>query len=140
MKKNRGFTLIEVLLVSALVVVAALLMYSFLGQGFSLYTVEAASADEQMNLRQTMSEITNLARVTDAANISVSSGVLTVGSKAYKLQNGQILRNGGAIANNISTFEASVSGGMLKIRIVNSKGTELKTSLALDTSQGGGTA
>jgi len=131
MKRNRGFTLIEVILVSALVVAAALLMYSFFGQGFSLYSAETASADEQMNLRQAMSDITNVVRITDPANISVSDGVLTVGTRKYKLENGCIMRNSATIADGVSVFDVSISNSILKIRIVNKKGTEIKTSLSL---------
>ena len=130
-KRNSGFTLIEVLLVAALVGVVALLMYSFLGQGLSLYGVETASADEQMNLRQAMSDITNIVRLTDSDDISVSNGVLTVGSRTYKLVNGSILKDEGAIANGISAFNVTKENGMLKLEIVNENGTEIKTSLSL---------
>jgi prepilin-type N-terminal cleavage/methylation domain-containing protein len=129
--KNRdgGFTLIEVLLACMLVAAAALLMYSFFGQGFSLYTLESESADEQMNLRQAMSDITNVVRVTDGAKISVSNNVLTVDDRTYKLSATKILRNGTAIASNISTFTVSKSNGLLSIKIVNDKGTAIETSL-----------
>jgi prepilin-type N-terminal cleavage/methylation domain-containing protein len=130
-KRNRGFTLVEVILVAALVAVATLLMYSFIGQGFSLYGAEAESADDQMNMRQAMSDITNIVRLTDPSAISVSNGVLTVDDRKYKLENGSILRNGGAIANRISVFDVSISSNILVIRIVNSNGTEIKSSLSL---------
>lgn len=131
-RRKSGFSLIEVIVVAALVAVAALLMYSFFGQGFSLYTVESDSADEQMNLRQVVSEITNNARVTDVANIKVNSGVLTVGSDAYKLQNKKIMRNGTAIATGIKTFSVTKnSDNILTILIVNTKETRLETSLSL---------
>jgi prepilin-type N-terminal cleavage/methylation domain-containing protein len=136
-----GYTLIEVLLTVALVGVVALLMYSFFGQGFALYGVETASAEEQMNLRQAMSDITNVVRITDPDDISIADGVLTVGSRQYKLSDGSIQKNGAAIANGIEVFDVSrTSDGMLVIRIVNQNGTELKTSLSLGSSQTGGTA
>jgi hypothetical protein len=143
MKRNgkTGYALIQVLLAAALVAVVALLMYSFLGQGFALYGAETASAEEQINLRQAMSDITNAARLTDPDDISVENGVLTVGSRKYKLSGGSIQRDGAAIANGIAVFDVSrTSDGMLVIRIVNQNGTELKTSLSLGSSQTGGTA
>jgi len=136
-----GYTLIEVLLAAALIAVVALLMYSFFGQGFALYGVETASAEEQINLRQAMSDITNIVRVTDPDDISVENGVLTVGSRQYKLSDGSIQKNGAAIAHGIAVFDVSRTGdGLLVIRIVNQNGTELKTSLSLNSSQTGGTA
>jgi len=139
MKRNgkSGYTLIEVLLVAALVGVAALLMYSFFGQGFALYGMETASAEEQANLRQAMSDITNAARITDPDDISVSGGVLTVGDSQYKLSGGAIRKNGAVIANGITVFDAQFTGdGLLTIRIVNQNGTELKTSVSLSSSGG----
>ncbi len=128
---NRGFTLIEVLLACALVAAAALLMYSFFGQGFSLYTLESESADEQASLRMVMSDITNIVRVTDTTKISVSNGVLTVDSRTYKLSGGKILRNGTAIASNISTFTVTKSTELLSIKIVSNKKSTIETSLSM---------
>lgn len=131
-KKNRGFTLIEVLLACSLVAAAALLMYSFFGQGFSLYTLESESADEQASLRMVMSDITNIVRVTtDTTKISVANGVLTVDSRTYKLSGGKILRNGTAIASNISTFTVTKSADLLSVKIVSNKGSTVETSLSM---------
>lgn len=130
-KHNSGFTLIEVLVVASLVAVVALLMYSFFGQGFSLYSVQSQSADEQMGLRQTLSEITNRARLADDGEVSVAAGVLTVGSDTYELLGGRILRNGSAIASDIAAFDIAIENGMLRVRIVSGKGTRLDTSLSL---------
>ena len=128
---NRGFTLIEVLLALTLVAAAAMLMYSFFGQGFSLYTRESESADEQASLRMAMSDITNIVRVTDTTKISVSNGALTVDSRTYKLSGGKILRNGTAIASNISTFTVAKSTELLSIKIVSNKGSTIETSLSM---------
>ena len=134
MNRTRGLTLIEVIVGLALIVAAAMLMYSFFGQGFSLYTAETASADDQMNMRQAMSDITNIVRITDASQISVSSGVLTVGTRKYSLSGGNILRDSSVIARKINTFSVSISNNMLDIRIVNTNGTAIETSLSLASS------
>ena len=128
---NRGFTLIEVLLALALVAAAAMLMYSFFGQGFSLYTRESESADEQASLRMVMSDITNIVRVTDKTKISVSNNVLTVDNRTYKLSGGKILRNGTAIASNISTFTVTMSTELLSIKVVSNKGSTIETALSM---------
>ena len=132
--RNGGFTLIEVILAFMLVAAAALLMYSFFGQGFLPYTLESESADEQMNLRQAMSEITNVVRVTSADKISVSNGQLKVDDRTYKQTGSQILRNGTAIANQVSTFTVTLSSGLLRVKIVNTKGTAIETSLYVSQS------
>ncbi len=129
--KKRGFTLIEVLLATALVAVVMLLMYAFFGQGFKLYTVESESADAQMNLRQVLSEITNKARLTDPADITYASGVLSVDDDTYMLFDEKIIRNDTAIASGIGAFHVSIENDMLSIEVINTAGTSLSTSLSL---------
>lgn len=131
MKNNRGLTLIEVILACALLVAAGMLMYSFFGQGLSLFTKESESAKEQAELRLVMSDITNAARLTDATKISVLSGVLTVDSKVYKLTSGKILRNNTAIASNIKTFTVSKTADLLSIKIVSNTNKVIETSLSM---------
>jgi prepilin-type N-terminal cleavage/methylation domain-containing protein len=132
MKSRKGFTLIEVLIVVSLVAVVGLLMYSFFGQGFNLYAVESQSADEQTNIRMVLSDITNKARLTDPATITCVSGVLNIGSYAYKLDGGKVTRNGAAIANGITTFTASKTSGILEIKLVNTSGKSISTSVSLN--------
>jgi prepilin-type N-terminal cleavage/methylation domain-containing protein len=131
MRRNKGFTLVELLVVVALIAVAASLMYTFFGQGLSLYTAESKSADEQANMRLVLSDITNRARLTDSADISCSNNVLTVGDAVYRRSGEQILRNDGVIANGISSFTAAISDSILDIRIESVAGTKLETSLSL---------
>lgn len=133
MKRNRkAFTLIETLVVLTLITVVALLMYSFFGQGFSLYSVETESADEQMNLRQVLSEITNKARlITDRENITCSDGVLSIDDDSYTLNNEQIMRNDTIIANGISVFNVSINDDILEIGITNTASAVITTSISL---------
>jgi prepilin-type N-terminal cleavage/methylation domain-containing protein len=131
MRRNKGFTLVELLVVVALIAVAASLMYTFFGQGLSLYTAESKSADEQANMRLVLSDITNRARLTDSADISCSNNVLTVGDAVYRRSGEQILRNDGVIANGILSFTAAISDSILDIRIESVAGTKLETSLSL---------
>jgi hypothetical protein len=72
-------------------------------------------------------------RVTDTSLISVSNGELTVNDKTYKLSGTKILRNGTAIASNISTFSVTKSNELLWIKIVSDKGTALETSLSMSS-------
>jgi len=127
---SKGFTLVELLVVVALIAVAASLMYTFFGQGLSLYTAESESADEQANMRLVMSDITNRVRL-NPADTSCANNVLTVGDAVYRRSGQQILRNDGVIANGISTFTVTISNSMLDIRIENTAGKALETSLSL---------
>ncbi len=131
LRRKKGFTLVELLVTIALIAVVASLMFTFFGQGLSLYTEETKSADEQMNLRQVLSDITNKVRLADASGISCTSDVLTVDGTTYRRNGQQILRDSAVIANGISAFTASISGGMLNISIQNTAGTLLETSLSL---------
>ena len=132
MKRN-GFTLVEVLLVAALIAVVAGLMYCFIGQGLTLYSMGNESADEQQSLRQVLSEITNKARLAATDDVSMSGNELTIKSDVYKLSDNKIIRNGNAIAYRISEFEVSLNDttSLLSIRVKDTKGAEIQTSLSL---------
>jgi len=128
---KKGFTIAEIAVVVALLAVAALLMYSFFGQGLKLFTYESEAADKQMNLRVVLSDITNRARLADPSAITYDSNTLTVGSDSYKLTGNQIKRNGAVIANGITAFSVEISSGMLSITITNTAGTSISTSISL---------
>ena len=132
-QRKRGFTLLEVVITVALVSVTALLMFTFFGQGFNLYTKESDSADEQMNLRNVVSDITNKVRLTEPDNITCESGVLTVDTDTYALLGDEIIRNDTAIANGIAAFNVSIQSDILSIEVVNTSGTGIATSLSLVT-------
>ena len=123
--------MLEVVITVALVSVTALLMFTFFGQGFNLYTIESDSADEQMNLRSVMSEITNKVRLTEPENVTYESGVLTVNTDTYSLIGDEIIRNDVAIANGIASFNVSILDEILTVEVVNTSGTCIATSLSL---------
>jgi prepilin-type N-terminal cleavage/methylation domain-containing protein len=133
MRNKRGFTLIEVLITLVLVVAVAALMYTFMGQGLSLYTHESRTAAEQDSLRQVLSDITNRVRLTDASEISVTDGVLTVGDTEYSYDSTgkRILRDGSEFARDISAFSAALNGTQLEISVTNTGDTVVSTSLSL---------
>ena len=131
LKKKSGFTLIEVLLVVVLIAGVALLMYSFLGQGFSLYTVETASAEEQAGLRQILSDITNKARITPVDQITYANSILTIGDYVYTYNGDAVARNGATIANDINIFSINITDNILGVIITNASGTTMKTSISL---------
>ncbi len=123
--------MIEVLIAVMLIAAAALLMFSLFGQGFRLYVAESQSADEQMNLRQVLSDITNRARLTDPDDITCDSGTLTVGSSVYTLDGTNIKRSGVSIASGIASFDATIEDAILEIKLVNVTGKSLSTSFSL---------
>lgn len=131
MKYKKGFTLIEMLIVIALIAAVSILMYSFFGQGFNLYAVESKSAEEQTNLRNALSDITNRARLTKPSDINYDSGILNIGADAYTLDGSSMKRNGTAIASGISVFNVVTNSGFIEIELVNASGKKLSTSLSL---------
>lgn len=133
MKRKRGFTLIEILITLVLVVVVSALMYSFFGQGLTLYTMETESAEEQANLRLVLSDITNRVRLADPAAITYASGVLSIGSTTYTYDNlhQQVLRNGSALATGVSAFRITLSEQLLEISVTSTAGSVVSTSLSI---------
>jgi prepilin-type N-terminal cleavage/methylation domain-containing protein len=130
MKRRRGFTLIEIVVAVALLSVAMLLAYSIFGQGLRLYAEESKSANDQSNVRQVLSDITNKARLTDPEAISYD-GVLHVGSNSYSFEDQTIKRNGASIAKDIASFEVSITGDLLEITITSITGKSISTSISL---------
>ncbi len=133
MKNKRGFTLIELLVTIGLIVAVATLMYTFLMQGFSLYTMQNQESQKQSNMRQVLSDITNRVRLSEADDISYSAGVLTVGDDSYSFSSTEhkVMRNGSMLAADIRSFTVSLTVEMLEITITNMDGTSLSTSLYL---------
>lgn len=132
MRNKKGYTLMELIIVVALLSAIAILLYTVMGQGFKLYAAQSESATELTNLRQVMSDITNKARITDPALISYSLGVLQVGSYSYSLNGQTIEKNGTVLAKGIGSFDVTISEeGILKITIVNLEGKSISTSISL---------
>lgn len=131
MSNKKGFTLVELLVVVALIAVAASLMYTFFGQALSLYTVQSESADEQANMRQALSAITNKARLTDVSDISCAGGKLTVGDAVFEKKDDKLMTGSAVIARGVAAFDASIDGHLLTVEITNSAGRTLATSLSL---------
>lgn len=131
MKDKRGLTLIEVIITLAVLGAVGLLAFSLFGQGFNLYTAESESAEMQEDMRLVLSDITNKVRLTDEADISVFENTLTVDDYVYSFDGTRIIRNSSEIATSVIAFNVSITNGLLEIRIVNNKGTELSTSIYL---------
>ncbi|MGI5850248.1 MAG: PulJ/GspJ family protein [Christensenellales bacterium] len=130
-RKKAGFTLIEVILTLTLIAAISLMMYSFFGQGLSLYTAETTSADKQMNLRQVLSDITNKARLSSPELITYKNGVLTVDTYTYTFADSSVSRNGAILAKGIAALNIFINEGILEIEIIDTSGTRLKTSVSL---------
>lgn len=131
MKNKKGITLIEVIITLAILGAVGMLAATFFGQGFSLYNAETESADLQEDMRLVLSDITNKVRITDEASISVSGNQLVVADYTYAFDGSRIVRNSDEIATSIQTFEVNITNGLLEIRIVNTEGDEITTSIYL---------
>ena len=131
MKRNKGFTLIELIIALAVMAAVGLLVYTLFGQGFNLYAVEAKSAEQQSEMRLVLSEVTNKVRVTDAADINYTSGQLTVDDYVYSLVGERVLRNSRELATGITAFNVSIVDNLLEITISNTESDQISTSLYL---------
>ena len=129
----KGYTLVELLVTIGLIAAVATLMYTFLGQGFTLYTKQNEASQEQMNMRQVLSDITNRARLADPDDISYEDGTLHVGDKEYSFNsaNKEILRDGTTLATGIDSFTVSLNNDLLEISITSTADTTVSTSLYL---------
>lgn len=131
MRNKKGFTLIELIIAVAVLGAVAMLMYTFFGQGFALYTEEVKSADQQTDMREVLSEITNKVRVTPSDQISYVNDILTIDDHVYAYDGDRIIRNTRELATGISAFDVSITGKLLEIVLENNDGEQIATSLYL---------
>lgn len=131
MKNQRGFTLVEILVTLAIIVIVALMMYGIFGQGLSLYAVESDSAKEQMGLRTILSDITNKVRLSDFDNITYTDSKLTVEDYVYELEDGKMMRNDSILYENVALFDVNIKDRIMEITIINDTGSKITTSLSL---------
>lgn len=115
MKKNKGFTLIEVVVVVAVLSLMLAGMFSIFDTGIKMYAKDSTQVANQESIRTVMTSIEKKIRKADHPNspFSISGNCLIIRSATtidnYCLSGNSITLNGNPILDRVATFTLSVS-------------------------------
>ena len=113
MKKNRGYTLIEVVVVAAIIAVMLSGVYVIFDQGVKMFAKDRTQVANQESIRTVMTSIEKKIRKADATTpLQIVSGCLVIYSKTttdtYCQTGNTITLNGNGILDRISTFTLTI--------------------------------
>ncbi|NNU75974.1 PilW family protein [Clostridium estertheticum] len=106
-KDKRGFTLIELIIVVALLGIVITMGFSVLSFGYKSFNSQTDTTDNQSNVRYAISDITKQIRCADPTKtIVIANGIVNIdeGRVIYKLQGSTLLKNDKQFINGIKEF------------------------------------
>lgn len=128
-KNRKGFTLIELMIVLALLSVVIMIAFSVFSFGLKSFNAQTDNIGNQSNVRYVISDITNEIRRGDATNITIiSGGGINVNGIIYKLQGNNLLKNGNELASGIESFKPLIVDKKITLVITSQakRGREFK--------------
>jgi len=118
-KNRKGFTLVELMIVLALLGVVIMIGFSVFSFGFKNFNAQADNIDNQSKVRHAISDISKEIRKSDATDITISGGTINVGGEVYTLQGSNLLKNGNELDSGIKSFNPSKEGNKITLEITS---------------------
>lgn len=133
-KKNRGVTLVELIIAMAIVAVIIAASTATLLTGIKTYNRNFNDTVGQQNLRVAMMDISKQVRNNSGAAAVTGTGTLTVNGKNYAVSAGNLTYNGQTLAQNIASVRASYTDAghsVIQIDLTSADGNTLSTQISL---------
>lgn len=118
-KEQKGITLVELLAVLSLMSVIIMLVGSSMMFGQKQYKAQTEMIEHQDQVRYVMATITKEVRSHNSSQVSVTNGVLNIGSDSYEFSSPHVLKNGSPISDQIGVFEVKKNDLELDITIAS---------------------
>ena len=115
-KNNKGVTLVELMLAAIIAGVVITAAFTIMSTSLKTYNMNYNSTVDQQNLRSAMITVTKKVRNAAPGAVTITgTKVLTVGGNNFSTSSGQLMYNGQALANNISTANADYTDATHKV-------------------------
>lgn len=118
-KNRKGVTLVELMIVLALLSVVTMVGFSVLSFGFRSFNAQTDNLDNQSKVQHAISGISKEIRRVDAGDIIISGGTIDVDGIAYILQGNNLLKNGKVLVSGIKSFNPSKVGNRITLEITS---------------------
>lgn len=108
-KNKKGFTLVELMIVLALLGVVIMIGFSVFSFGFKSFNAQADNIDNQSKVQHAISDISKEIRKVDAVDKIVvdktAVGKIDIGGVVYEFKGTTLLKNGNNFVSGIKSFK-----------------------------------
>lgn len=125
MKSNRGFSLIELVVVVGLLGIVLTLVFAPIVFSSKSFTVQSEKTSITSDLRYAMDYLTREIRKADVVEV-VDNSTINIDSNVYKIDNKNLMKNGEVVIRGIDRLDIQENSGGIKLEIfkTDKKGVE----------------
>ena len=125
MKSNRGFSLIELVVVVGLLGIVLTLVFAPIVFSSKSFTVQSEKTSITSDLRYAMDYLTREIRKADVVEV-VYNSTINIDSNVYKIDNKNLMKNGEVVIRGIDRLDIQENSGGIKLEIfiTDKKGVE----------------
>lgn len=127
-KNRKGFTLVELMIVLALLGVVIMMGFSVLSFGYKSFNAQADNIDNQSNVRHAISDISKEIR-RNSADITIPGGAksgdvisgdtIKIDGIQYTLKENSLLKNTNELVSGIESFKTSIEVNKITLKITS---------------------